>query len=313
MMRRLQWALGLFAISASPAAAQARHPVMEIKVAGNQRLTSTAVVAASGLHKGQMATRPELDAVAKKLSQTGFFSSVSYQYDPKTVAGVTGYDLTLLVTEDTALANVELDIPGMPTDPLWHRLKAAVPLIERQIPNNDRASAYLLRALEGALRSSNYTEEIVVKNEINLGSGRMTLVFRPAILPKVGAIHFEGSAAIADARLQAAMAKVAIGEEFTDRQFRRKLELNLIPLYEELGHLTVAFPRLTAAAAADSTLTVTAAIDEGPAWRLGNVALIGDHLPLADLHDAATFERGSTANWKEFMTSVHKLDQVLKR
>ncbi len=151
----------------------------------------------------------------------------------------------------------------MPTDPLWNRLTAAAPLIDRQIPNNDRASAYLLWALEGVLRASNYSEEIVVKNEINLGSGRMTLVFRPAILPKVGAIRFEGAAAIADARLQAAMAKVAIGEEFTDRQFRRKLELNLIPLYEELGHLTVAFPRLTAAPAADSTLTVTAAITKG--------------------------------------------------
>src|ERR1017187_7644305 len=108
-----------------PEAALAQHPVMEIRVAGKERRAAPAVIAASGLRKGQMATRAELDAAAQKLADTGFFTSVSYRYDPKAVGGVTGYALTFQVSEQPALAPVELDIPGQDAEHLWQQLKTA--------------------------------------------------------------------------------------------------------------------------------------------------------------------------------------------
>src|ERR1035441_10118681 len=69
MMRSLHVAVALMLMPA----ALAQHPVMEIKVAGNERLAASAVIAASGLRKGQTATRAELDAAAQKLADTGFF------------------------------------------------------------------------------------------------------------------------------------------------------------------------------------------------------------------------------------------------
>ncbi|MGC9949946.1 MAG: POTRA domain-containing protein [Bryobacteraceae bacterium] len=294
-------------------AALAQHPVMEIKVAGNDRLAAAAVIAASGLHKGQTATRAQLDAAAKKLADTGFFSTVSYRYDPKTVGGVTGYALTFQVSEQTSLTPVELDIPGQDEDSLWQLLKSADALIDKQMPNNDRASDYYKRAIEAVLRKSNHPEEIVVNNEADIKTGKTWVSCRPAHLPKIAAIRFEGNAAIADRTLQAHMAKVAIGQDFTERDVRRALELNLRPLYEELGHLTVSFPHVNMADAGDAGVNVTAAIDEGPAWRLGTVRLTGDALPMADMHDAARFAQGSPANWKQFMLSVEKMEQVLRR
>jgi hypothetical protein len=100
---------------------------------------------------------------------------------------------------------------------------------------------YYKRAIEAVLRKSNHAEEIVMKTEADLHTGKMVVVCRPAHLPKVAAIRFEGNAAIADGALQAAMAKVAMDQEYTERDFRRKLEFNLRPLYDELGRLTVAF------------------------------------------------------------------------
>jgi outer membrane protein assembly factor BamA len=313
-MQRMEWAAGILALCGILApCALAQHPIMEIKVSGNQRLPAAAVIAASGLRQGQAATHADLDKAAAKLAQTGLFSSVSYQYDPRTVGGVTGYALVLLVSEDTALATVVLDFPGEDAERLWQRLRSSDRLIDQRMPDNDRALDYFKRALEAALRKSNQAQEIVMKSEANLGSGRMTVVFRPAHLARVAAIRFEGNSAIAEAKLQAGMAKVEIGEEYSERDFRKKLELNLRPLYEDLGRLTMSFPRVTTAPAGDSAVTVTAAVDEGPGWRLGTVELTGDHLPLADMHDAVRFERGAAANWKEFMASVTKLEQVLRR
>ena len=157
------------------------------------------------------------------------------------------------------------------------------------MPNNERATAYYKRAMEAVLRKSNHPEEIVMKTEADLRTGKMVIVCRPAHLPRVAAIRFEGNAAIGRGALESAMAKVAIGQDYSERDFRRTLELNVRPLYEELGRLTVAFPRVSMAGAGDGAVVVTAAIDEGPLWRLGTVRLIGDDLPLADMHDAARF------------------------
>jgi outer membrane protein assembly factor BamA len=285
---------------------------MEISVAGNARFPSVAVIAASGLRKGQTATHEELDRAAQRLADTGFFASVSYSYDPKTVAGVTGYALTLHVSEQAAVVPVELDVPGQDTEHLWQQLKSADPFIDRQMPNNDRATAYYKRAIEAVLRKSNYPDKIVVKTEANVYTGKTWVVCRPVHLSKIAAMRFEGNRAIADGALQAAMAKVAIGQDYTERDFRLLLDLNLRPLYEELGHLTVAFPRVNMSPAGDGIVTVSAAIDEGPAWRLGKVRLTGDSLPIADLHEAARFAYGAPANWKQFMAAVDKMEKVLR-
>ena len=309
----LEPALAILAVCATARPAGAQHPIVEIKVAGNQRLAAAAVIAASGLRQGQMATRADLDGAARRLADTGFFASVSYSYDPKTAGGATGYALTLHVSEQQALAPVELDIPGVDADQLWRQLKQSYALIDRQMPNTEQASTYYKRAIEAALKKSAYAGEIVLKTEFDLKTGKSSIICRPARAPRIEAIRFEGNTAIADRTLQNAMAKVAIGQEFTDRDFRRLLDYNVRPLYEELGRLTVSFPDVKTAGTGEGGVTVTAGIDEGPVWRLGAVVLKGDRLPLADMYDATRFAKGSPANWKEFTASVHKMEQVLRR
>jgi outer membrane protein assembly factor BamA len=312
-MRRLPIAVALMLTSA----ALARRPLVEIKVTGNARLAATAIIAASGLRAGQTVTQAGLDAAAQKLADTGFFASVSYRYDPKTAGAVTGYAVTLQISEEAARAAVDLDIPGQDAERLWQQLKSADGFIDRQMPNNERASVHYKRAIESVLRQSNCPEEIVLKTEADLQTGRMWVVVRPSHPPRIAAIRFEGNAAIGVGALQDAMAKVAMGQDFSERDFRRMLDLNVRPLYEELGHLTVAFPRVNMARAADATggalVAVTAGIDEGPVWRLGTVRVTGDALPLADMHEAVRFGSDAPANWKQFMTAVGQMEKVLRR
>ncbi len=309
-MRSLKWVAGLSAICGWLApAAMAQRPVVEIKVAGNARLAPAAVIGASGLRIGQTVSRPELDAAAQKIFDTGFFSSVNYRYDPK----ANGYAVTLQVSEEPAGTLVELDFPGLDAEQLWQQLKSADGLIDRQIPGNERASAYFQHVIETVLRKSNHPEEIVMNTEADLHSGRTVIICRPAHLPKVAAMRFEGNAAVGDGALQAALTKVAMGEEYTERDFRRKLELNVRPIYEELGRLTVAFPRVKIAPAGNDQVTVTAEINEGPVWRLGKVDLTGDALPEDAMRDAAQFAPGAPANWKQFMGCINSMEKVLRR
>ncbi len=280
-------------------------------MAGLKRLPTAAVIAASGLRTGQLATRTQLDAAAQRLADTGFFASVTYEYVPKPVNGASGYALTFHVTEQTTLAQVELDIPGVEAETLWPLLKAANGLIDSQMPDNEHATAYYKRVIEEVLRKTNHPQEVVLKTEADLHSGKMVVICRSANVPRIAAIRFEGNHAVADRALQAAMAKVAVGQDFTERNFRRMLELNVRPLYEELGRLTAAFPRVSFTGSGD--VTVTATIDEGPVWRLGKVAFTGDDLPLADMHEAARFDHGAPANWKQFTATLEKMEKVLRR
>jgi outer membrane protein insertion porin family len=285
----------------------------EIKVSGNARLPTAALIAASGLRTGQAVTRAELDGAVQKLFQTGFFASVNYRFDPMPDGSGPGYALTLQVSEEAAHKPVELDFPDVDAERLWQQLKSADPFIDRQMPDNDRASEYYKRAIEAALRNSNHAEEIVMRPEADMSTGRSAVAFRPAHLPRIAAMRFEGNAAITSAALEAAMAKVAMGQEYTARDFRRMLELNVRPLYEDLGRLTVAFPSVKMVSAGDAAVAVTAAIDEGPAWRLGKVVLTGDALPLAEMLDAARFAYGVPANWRQFTAGLVKMEQVLRR
>jgi len=303
----------LATISLTAPAAVAQQAIMRLDVEGNARLPAAAVIARSGLRVGQTVTRKDLDAAAQKLLDTGFFSTVNYRYATKPAGGAPGYAVTLQVAEEPARTPALLDVPGLDEERLWQQLKSTDGLIDKQMPDNGRVTAYYKQAIETVLRSSNREDEIVVKTEADLKAGKMVTIFRPAHLPKIAAIHFEGNRAVATPVLEAALEKVAIGQEYTERLFHHMLESNLRPLYEDLGRLTVAFPHLKAASTGDAAVAITAEIDEGPVWRLGKVDLNGEALPVAQMRDAAQFAEGAPANWKQFLASIQKMEQVLKR
>jgi len=140
----------------------------------------------------------------------------------------------------------------------------------------------------------------------------MAAAFLPANLPKVREVRFEGNHSLLSADAQAATAKLVLGQEYTERSFRRILVLILRPLYEEQGRLTVAFPRIKIADHQGEEIAVNVEINEGPVWALGKVALAGDGIPADEMLKAANFAAGKPANWKQFLTCVGTMERVLK-
>src|SRR5581483_948564 len=113
--------------------------------------------------------------------------------------------------------------------------------------------------------------------------------------------------------LNAAMDKVNAEQEYTDRRFRRYVDLTLRRTYEEHGMYRVKFLSITAKKADDLTVDVNVAIDEGPQYTLGQVQLIGENLPEKEMLQAAAFKTGQTANWTEIQNGIWNMEKPVKR
>jgi len=295
------------------AIASAQAPLYEIGVAGNDQLRAADIIAASGLHTGQTATRDDFDAANQKLFDTGFFTSVNYRYAAKIQGNVAGYSLTMQVAEEPARTRVIIDIPGIDESKLWPDLAGTDPFVRRLMPQNEHAVAYYQRAIESWLRQNKRQDQIVMKDESDLGRGTMAVVFVLANLPKIAEVVFAGNEALDSATLQRAIVKVAPGQDYTDRLFRRMLELTLRPLYEEKGRLAVSFPHIAIADPTAATSTINVEINEGPAWTLGKIELTGDGLPVDEMKRAAKFPEGKLANWKQIEACIESMERLLRR
>jgi outer membrane protein insertion porin family len=288
-------------------------PLLNVQVEGNARLPGPAIAAAGGLRSGQRATKGDFDNAAKALFDTGLFASASYHYvaspDGK------GFLLTFQVQEAPAPVIVRLDIPGLREDDLWKELATSAPLVTRQMPENIQAEAYYKSALESVLVRLNHAQKIANRTEGSLAaSGKMTSVFLPADLPKVGGIRFEGNRAFDQAALTKVLGPLAVGRSLTEHDFRELLDLNIKPLYEEKGFLTVKFSGVTFSNEAQPPVPlVSTIVEEGPVWMLGQVELNGD-LPNRDqAKKKANFPEGKLANWKKIEESFGSIELDLTR
>jgi outer membrane protein insertion porin family len=293
---------------------ESRYPIFDFLVEGNSRLSEPGIRAVSGLKTGQAASRADFDAACQRLMDTGLFRYVNYRYLPKTVSGRQGFALTLQVTEETGLQAASLDLPGLDEERVWEELRRQDPLIEKSIPGNANATAYYVRAIERFLRQQGRAEAIIQVTESDLASGRMSAVFRPAVLPRIAGVAFEGNQSIPSAVLQKALERVAISQDYTERTLRQLLDLNVRPLYEEHGRLRVRFPSLNLAKEPTGEgIVVTVAVEEGKTYTLGRVDLSGKDVPSAELVKIARFPQGRLANWKEISASLESIRQHLGR
>jgi len=203
---------------------------------------------------------------------------------------------------------VEFDFSELQPAALWQELKRADPLITENMPDNALAGAYYQRAIEAALRKLNRPDKVVMKNEADLPTKRMIALFRSADLPKIASVQFEGAQGVSVSVLK----NIAVGEEYSERDFRRLLDLNVRPLYEERGFLTVAFPRVSAAPLPNRSVAVTVVIEPGPRWILGKVSMKGDGLPEDQMWKSAKFPAGKPANWAQILESTQSMLRVLR-
>lgn len=293
--------------------AQPPVPVIELHVEGNESLPVAGILQASGLRTGAPASRSNLDRAANNLFQTGLFQSVNYRFQPKSAGPTQGYAVTFVVTEAAATRPVQLDIAGIDGEQIWRSLGSTNSLIGKQMPENEQAADYYQRAITSALRQLGRDDKLTLKSEADLATGRMTALFQAGDPPSLAALHFEGNHAIAEPALQGASARLVVGRAYSERELRQITDLNVKPLYEELGFLTLKIQSIRIQPAGGHAVAATIALDEGPVWRLGQVELVGEGLPQAPLRQAAALPSNQIANWKKVTAGLEAMKTVLHR
>lgn len=314
MSARARLAQTLFVILAATVdALHAQAPISELRVEGCERYRREAAMAASGLLLNAVVGRPQLEAAARKLVDSGFFQSANYRYQPRTAGGKSTYAVTLEVAEEPATLSVVVDIPDIDATTIWKELNAAHSLAGERLPDNERATSYCRLAIESALRRLGHPQEIAAMHETDLPTGRMEVVFRLANAPKIAGFQFTGRRAVESAALITIAERLLKGRAYSERDVRRVLKFNVQPLYEERGMLTAAFPRVRTVNPQGGTVDVAIDIDEGPVWTLGKVDIAGDGLPLDGLRAAARFGEGRSVDWKKLTAAIAAMEQPLRR
>ena len=291
--------------------AQSGFPIETIEFKGSE-YPREALLAATGLHAPMAFSESALRDGAQRLQATGFFRSVQFRYEP--ARDHRGYAVQFDLTEDKDSLPARIDIPGIDAEEVWKALKAGDPLLTRNVPSNDVAQTRYIQAIEAYVAQHGDAQKIAARpNGGKMGSDPVTLVFEPENLKTIAAVRFTDTYALKPADLEAVLEPIAANSGYTESRFRNLLELNIRPMYEEQGFLSVAFDRLKLEEDDSGHMTVTTHVNDGRAYTLSAVEIDGSPVPEADLRKTAKFRIGERANWKAFREGVSEMERALKR
>jgi len=270
-----------------------------------------AVLAIAELRVGAPIDKKSMDTACAKLTDTGLFQSISYRYAP---GPKRGYVLTLTIEDQKQLVDAVIDFPFGDEAELWQWLASQYPPFNRKVPGNDAAQEFLSRALAERAKSELEGQPVVTHMETDLARHQTLISFQPAVLPRIYSMNFTGQRELTSDALGEILSKLVPADEgYMERHFRALVELNLRRVYEEHGMYRVKFPTIAPQRAAAGSVTVTTAIEEGPAYKLGDVTFVGDNLPVEAMLKAAKFKKGQVANWTEIQQGIREAEIPVKR
>ncbi len=303
-------ALLLFLISC--AAAQTKWPVESLNVEGNRSYPARQILEFAGLKTGQQAGKEELEAVRKRLVETGLFASVGYKYVPSASKG--GLVVTLQVTEVEPLYPFRFERLDVPSPEIESWLRRSDPFFRETIPPVKPVLDRYVKAIEACLAAQDKRETVVARVTPD-DAGRLAIVFGPASAPpSVAAVRFTGSSIIPETELQRALARVAVGVPYTESGFRQMLDASVRPLYEAIGRIRAAFPKLQVEKSRDvNGVSVTVEVVEGDEYKLGDVRLAGEGVALSELTKSGQFKTGEIANFSEVSSGLDRIKKQLRR
>jgi outer membrane protein insertion porin family len=282
-----------------------KYPLETVQIQGNRQIPTERIVAASGLKLNALVQKADFDAARERLLESGAFESVGYSYKP--AAANSGYDATFEVVEVATLYPYRFEaLPGT-EDALRAILRKQEPLLGDRIPGTpqvlNRYTAAIGKFFEG---------KIEAKAELTADSGALEIVFRPAgERARIAEVNLTGNKVMLTAPLVQKLSLVAVGIPYSEPLLRRVLDSAIRPMYEERGLIRMAFLDITAKKAeSNDGVAVTVAVNEGPEYKLGTVALAG--LPAPDveqLSKADDWRKGETVNFTNVDASLEKIRQ----
>jgi outer membrane protein assembly factor BamA len=280
----------------------------KIEVIGLARYAPADVIAVAGLRTGQTIVPAGLDGVARRLAETGLFTSVKYRY----VTAGSQLSLTLELAEEAWTIQVVFDnFVWFSDDELTSIVRRTVPSFDRTAPANAGITTFIAQQLQRALDSRGIAGRVEFTPFVDLRSNVKQHVFAvkdAGTALRICALRFDGaSPAFAD-ELQraAALTGTEYSRVFTDGLTNGTLR----QIYRRRGYWKAEFaPPLAAAASAGGCggVVVTLSVTEGVAYAWDRADWSGaSAMATTDLDQALGMKTGEVAD-------VFKIDAGLQR
>jgi outer membrane protein assembly factor BamA len=262
----------LVVLTCLPLIAQS-YQLKTITFAGYVGASQAELLAASRLHAGDSVNQAGMNAAAQRLTDTGLFANAQFRFDGEELH----FDLTPV--DDIVPVRFE-NFAWWDDATLTSMLAARVPLFKGSLPPGSAMQARVIDALTALVSGQQVNAMVAASTQQDPTSGIVTGVrFRitsPSI--QVGAVTFEGASAGLSEQLEAAVAKAALGKDFSSEATPVSLTAATRTLYRNLGYLEVQATQLSRRAPVlegDAVrVPVTLTVQEGPQYRLDAIVLV---------------------------------------
>ena len=289
----------------------AAWPIDAIRIEGLRDYTPGQALGVLNLKVGQLAEAKDFQAARERLMATGAFATAGFRFGPS--SGGKGYVVTFELSEAEPKYAVRFDDLGLPAEQFRAALAKIDPFFGPLVPATEPLLARYSKAIEELLAARN--QPLKVAGRLVPGvTGKLEVVFEPALRPRIARVRFTGNAVVASALLENAINAVAVGTTYQEARFRQVLDTQVRPLYDARGRVRVAFTEIRTEPEKDvKGLAIAVKVDEGASYLFGAVQVTGANVPRSEWEKAASLKAGDVFNQNAVDAVVARIEQRLKR
>jgi outer membrane protein insertion porin family len=284
-------------------------PLESVQVTGNREIPAGKILAILDLKLGKTVSRADFDAARERLTATGAFETVGYEY--KLSADGAGFDFTIDVHEVGELYPYRFEGLPVADGALREALRAQEPLWGDRIPVSAIARYVDTIVQAGVAAAVPWKGAVTWKMDEASAQGE-TIVFQPVIvLPNIAEVRFTGNSVLPTSALLRPISDVAVGIPYTEQALRERLDTAIRPLYEARGRIRVSFPKIAVEQAEKlDGVVATVAVEEGPVYRLGELHFTGvAAADSAQLLKLADLRKGDIANFDDVKAALGRVEK----
>jgi outer membrane protein assembly factor BamA len=286
-----------------------------IEFSGLVRLKEEQVVAASGLKIGQMIDVPVLDAASQRLIDSGLLKKLSYRYH------VDNGQVVVTFTVEEARAGVPVvfdNFVWFSDEELLNAIRQDVPTFDGTVPESGNLTDQIAQALERVLRARNIPGQVEYKHSADPSGANAKLIFSATgVALPLCSLSFPGAGDIAEAEL-VKNSKELLAGDYSQEFAAEFAKSNLIPLYQEKGHLRARFlspsAKLGNGKDCKNGVAVTLPVEEGLIYSWNKAEWEGARvIPASELESVLAMRTGEVANGVKFTENLKAVRELYGR
>ncbi len=255
----------------------ATAPLREVRIDGQKHLSEAEIAALTGLVAGSQVGRSDLQAAADKLSKTGLFDKITYNFETRT-----GVIVTYHVEESPRIPAYFDNIPWFADSELADAIRKKLPFFDGTLPQAGGAVEQAADAIKELIASHGLqisVEHQVTGNPFGDGTVQMFKVEGPAL--RIEKLEFSDASLLASKAVQQHLTEI-VGKPYSRMAIDLFLTEAIRPVYLRKGclHPKLGPPEIRLTGKPNQKLPeqvpVFVPIDPGPVYHLKEVHWTGN-------------------------------------